>query len=206
MDQFEAAREVDLEQLRSVLTAHSVDIRLGDDGWTPLHWAAINGYAGCVNLCLEMQAYVNARSNTGSTSLHLASKRGHVEVVRVLLDAGAIVDAADVYGWTPLYCAIIYNRIDIARLLIDRGGKVSNVKLDRNVRAIPNWITTFITSRSRCRFAATIIIGIHKYHRTIITGNNDINVLRLIGKHVWSTRMNDVWSRKLATFNNCVSF
>jgi ankyrin repeat protein len=111
----------------------------------------------------------------------------------MLLDAGAIVDAKDVNGYTPLYMAICRKLIDIARLLIDRGGKVSNVKLDGSVPAIPDWVTSYVASRSNCRIVSIIIIGIHKYHRTNITGNNDVNVLKLVGKHVWSSRMDDCW-------------
>jgi ankyrin repeat protein len=111
----------------------------------------------------------------------------------VLLDAGAMVDATDKYGRIPLYYAIRDKRVAVARLLVDRGGKVSNVKLDEDVPAIPDRVTVFIESRSRCRFASIAIIGIHKYHRTTMTGNIDINVIKLISKHIWSMRMDDGW-------------
>jgi hypothetical protein len=90
----------------------------------------------------------------------------------------------------PPYFATLYKYVDVARLLIDRGAKVSNVKLKT---AIPEWVITFVESRFNCRLASITIIGIHKYRRTTMTGNNDINVLRLISKHIWSTRMDDAW-------------
>jgi subtilase family serine protease len=68
---------------------------------------------------------------------------------------------------------------------------VSNVKLDEGLPAIPDWVTTFVEARSKCRTAAITIIGIHKYHRTTVTGNNDINVIKLISEHIWSTRLDD---------------
>jgi ankyrin repeat protein len=114
--------------------------------------------------------------------------------LRLCADAGAMVDAASNNGWTPLCRAIGNKRNDNARLLIDRGAKVSNVKLDKWMPAIPDWVNTFIESRSSCRCSAIAIIGMHKYHRTTVTENNDINVLRLISKHIWSTRMDDRWS------------
>jgi hypothetical protein len=85
------------------------------------------------------------------------------------------------------------NRVDAARLLIDRGATVSTVQLDKYLPAIPDWVTTFIESRSNCRTVSIIIIGIHKIHRTSVTGNNDINALQLISKHIWSTRMDGLW-------------
>jgi hypothetical protein len=71
---------------------------------------------------------------------------------------------------------------------------VSNVELDVLLPAVPDWVTNYVASRSNCRIVSIVIIGIHKYHRTNATGNNDINVLKLIGKHVWSSRMDDGWS------------
>jgi ankyrin repeat protein len=125
--------------------------------------------------------------------LHDASMRGHVNIVRVLLDAGAIVDAQNDFEVTPLQCAFQYERVDVSQLLIDWGAKLSNIKLNDYLPEIPDWVTTFIESRSNCRTVSITIIAIHKYRRTNVTGNNDINVLKLISKHIWSTRMDDVW-------------
>jgi hypothetical protein len=197
MNQFEAAQKGDLQRLRVALTADNVN-DVSRDGWTALHWACYYGQLDCIKYCIEMGANVDARTVYGSTSLHIASSDGSVNVATVLLDAGAMVDARNNFGSTPLYCdlqSLFPNHVAVAQLLVDRGAKVSNVILDKFVQAIPDWITAFIESRSNCRIVAIAIIGIHKYHRTTVTCNNDINVLRLIAKHIWSMRMDDVWSR-----------
>jgi ankyrin repeat protein len=194
MDQFQVSVRGDLQQLHLLLTTNNVN-DVNSAGDTVLHNSASFGYLECVNFCLEMGANVNARSNFRSTPLHFASLYGNFDVVRILLDAGATIDVTDNHGWTPLYCAIRFNRVNVARLLIDRGGKISNEALRKFVPTFPDWLDIFLKVRTNCRSAATIIVGIHKYRRTSITGNNDINVLRLIGKHVWSTRMEDVWSQ-----------
>jgi ankyrin repeat protein len=182
MDQFYAARHGDLQQLRVALTVNNVNDVYRASCWTVLHHAANNGYEECVKYCLEMDANVNARNRSGSTPLHIAS--WHVNVVRVLLEAGAMVDPANNNGVTPLCFAIRNNCVYVSRLLIDRGAKVSNVQLKE---------ITFVKARCKCRLASITVIGIHKYHRTTVTGNNDINVLRLISKHIWSSRMDDGW-------------
>jgi ankyrin repeat protein len=182
-----------MQQLRAILTAGNVN-DVDDKGWTALHYASHCETVDCVKYCIEVGANVNARNNLGYTPLHYASASGpHVKVVRVLLDAGALVDATGIDDWTPLYVGILNEHVEVTRLLIDRGGKLSNVVLDEYLTTIPDWIPAFIESRSRCQFVSIAIIGIHKYHRTKVTGNNDINVIKLISKHIWSMRMDDGW-------------
>jgi hypothetical protein len=208
MNQFAAAKMGDLPQLRVTLTADNVNVPQGG-GWTALHWAARDGHDECVKYCIEMGANVNARSIGGYTPLHFAllyERVTAVKVVRVLLDAGASVDMIDDDdGWTPLHRAICTNRVDVARMLIDRGAKLCNVLLDENVPKIPDWVTIFMESRAKCRCAAIVIVGIHEFRRTTVTGNNDINVFKLISKHIWSMRMDDMWVGPPieATRNSC---
>jgi hypothetical protein len=192
MDQFVAAKMGYLQQLRVALTVDNVN-DCDEYGRTALHLAACNGQDECVKYCVKMGANVNARTNHGWTPLHIAAMDGRVDFARVFLDADVLVDATDNYGMTPLHFAIDNKRVDVAQMMIDQGAKVSNVKLDEYVPAVPDWITTFIESRSTCRFVAVIVIGIHKYHHTSVTGNNDINVLKLISKHIWSTQMDNAW-------------
>jgi hypothetical protein len=193
MNQFTAAEEGDLQQLRVALTADNVN-DVDDAGNTALHHTANGGYMNCFEYCLELGANVNASDHCGYTPLHYASSLGRLILVRVLLNAGALVDGANIYGWTPLQYAIIHKHVDVGKLLIDRGAKVSNIIPSTYVPTIPDWVTTFIASRSKCRCAAITIIGIHKYRRTTMTGNNDINVMLLISKHIWSTRViDDMW-------------
>jgi ankyrin repeat protein len=195
MDPLIAAHTGDLQKLRVALTVDNVNVATPygpSAGWTALHYATTSGSVDCINYCVQMGANVNARDIDGCTPLYYASFR-HLNVVRVLLDAGAMVDATDNDGWTPLHRAICNKGVDVMRLLIDRGSKVSNVKLDTRIPAIPDWVTIFVESRSKCGSVSIALIGIHKYRRTNVTGNNDINVIKLVSKHIWSMRMDDVW-------------
>jgi ankyrin repeat protein len=195
MDQFRAAESGDLQHLHNTLTVNNVNADVV--GWTALHFASRDGRTDCVRYCIEMGANVNARrADGGWTPLQCASYSGHIDVVRLLLDAHAGVDATtdDDTRTTPLYYAVGLNHFDIARQLLERGANLSNVKLDKNLPVLPDWFIALVQSRSNCRNVAIIMIAIHKYHRTAITGKIDINVLKLISKHIWSTRMmDDVW-------------
>jgi hypothetical protein len=199
--QFKAARSGNSQQLRELLTVNNVD-NMCERGWTSLHWATYNGRIECTQVCLEMGANVNARTTDldvkleSMMPLHFASSIGVVEIVRALLDAGAEVDAKLRDGRTPLNFAIRFNHFDIARLLVDRGARVSNIKLD--VSVIPDWLANYVESRSRCRHIAIIIIG----HGKSLWAY-DINVIRLIGKHIWSSRMDSDWSCTVASTRTC---
>jgi hypothetical protein len=193
MDQFTAAEIGDLQQLQHLLTPDNVNAMDVYDR-TVLHIAAQFGRVDCVKWCVKCAANLNARDIHQWTPLHAASSNGHIDVVHVLLDACADVDARNNCRSTSLHQAIDDNHVDVARVLIDRGASVSNLQLDRDVPAIP-WVTTFVASRSKCRRVAIAVIGINKYHRTKVTVNNDHNVMRLIGKHIWSSRMDDAWMK-----------
>jgi ankyrin repeat protein len=92
MDQFEAARVGDHQQLRLVLTEYNVDDVSPAYDYTALHYAAMAAQVECAKVCIEMGANVNACSIGQQTPLHnVASPFGSVEIAQMLLDAGAIV-------------------------------------------------------------------------------------------------------------------
>lgn len=66
-----------------------------DDGYTPLHHAALQGDAGSLTLLVEAGADVNVRSGQGQTPLHYAATNPDAAVAALLLEAGAEVDPRD---------------------------------------------------------------------------------------------------------------
>ena len=63
-------------------------------GQNALMWATAEGYTQLVELLLNHDAEVNARSNNGFTPLLFAARQAHADIVKILLDAGANVDDA----------------------------------------------------------------------------------------------------------------
>lgn len=95
---------------------------MGDSrGWTPLIWAAINGYARATALLLEAGVHVDQQANSGGSPLFVACIRGQTKCVELLLSAGASVDLANESGQTPLWSACIYGHIQCAQLLSSYG-------------------------------------------------------------------------------------
>lgn len=60
-----------------------------DEGWTPLHWAALYGHAECAGFLLAHGAEVDAVSAAGETPLMIAAESRRKNALAVLLDAGA---------------------------------------------------------------------------------------------------------------------
>ena len=88
-----------------------------NDGATPLHIAAHNGYTEVVKLLLDNKADVDAsRTDDGATPLHLAAENGHREVVKLLLDNKGYVNTKTHHGKKPLDAARQNYHLDIVKL------------------------------------------------------------------------------------------
>lgn len=88
----DAVRNGDLEKVKALVKNDpSLVFSKDKDGWTPLHYAALNGRKEIVEFLLASHADVNARDNDEETPLFVSLDRP--EVAEVLLRHGANVDA-----------------------------------------------------------------------------------------------------------------
>lgn len=99
-----AAAQGNLEVVK-VLLAHpdalaAID-SAGKGGWTPLVWAAQQGFTDVVLALLKAGASVHGAPK-GASPLVAAAHRGHMDIIEALLAAGADVDRADGAGALPL--------------------------------------------------------------------------------------------------------
>jgi len=122
----EAVKNNDTAKVRELIK-NNPDLVLSkdEDGFTPLHLAAANGYKGLVEFLLTTKAEVNAKDNAGSTPLHQAAtaEGEHTDLVEVLLAHKADVNAADKHGLTPLHYATLANNRGVVKALLDHGAK-----------------------------------------------------------------------------------
>ena len=110
------------------------NVKGGDSGVPPLHWAAMWGHTEVVEVLIASGAYVDRTDNGGNTALHYAAlgagfpktKRGDQKGVAELLIAnGANVNVRRGDGKTPLDRANDSGGDELADLLREHGGKTA---------------------------------------------------------------------------------
>jgi ankyrin repeat protein len=113
---FEAVQNNDLNLVQELIQSGASPNEKDRNGWTPLHYASMNGYIEVVRELIRCGADVNEKNIYRQTPLHLASMRGmYMGVVRELIRCGADMNAKDNQCCTPLHYASNYGRIDIVK-------------------------------------------------------------------------------------------
>lgn len=88
-----------------------------EEGWSPLAYAAFNGYFEIVKFLLEKDANVDALSDNGTSALMVAARNGHLDVVKLLLQHEADPDIENDAGGTALSWAEAAGNTEIASLV-----------------------------------------------------------------------------------------
>lgn len=104
-----------------IVAGSDVGDRIHPTLWTPLHYAAINGYERVIQVLLSYKADVNAREWMGATPLHCASQEGHCAAVETLLEGGADPLQPDKKGALPIHAAAQNNHNDSVKILMELG-------------------------------------------------------------------------------------
>ncbi|XP_048403074.1 ankyrin repeat domain-containing protein 27 isoform X1 [Stegostoma tigrinum] len=95
------------------------------DGFTPLHVAALHGHFDLVSLLLRHGANVNMKNCHNATPLHLACQHNALQIVQYLLNYNAKLNKKDLYGNTSLLNACLQGHLEIAELLLEHGAYVN---------------------------------------------------------------------------------
>lgn len=90
-------------------------------GLTALHWAAVNGDADIIKICLKQNPSIEERCSEGDTPLHYAANARNVETMKALLEGGANLKALDRLNRTPLYAAAIMRHTELIPIFAEFG-------------------------------------------------------------------------------------
>ncbi|XP_046983473.1 histone-lysine N-methyltransferase EHMT1-like [Schistocerca americana] len=117
----EAAKQGAADQLHELLVA-GADVRVREDSWTALHFAAQEGHVAAASCLISAGAEVDATAGRNVwTPLHLAALYGRAGVVQLLLGASADPNARDGRGQTPLHRAAVGGHAGAADELLRAG-------------------------------------------------------------------------------------
>ncbi|KAJ5174671.1 uncharacterized protein N7482_000548 [Penicillium canariense] len=109
-----------------LVTQHILPGRSESTPWTPLSWAAANGWEDCVNVLLQEKGIAQLDQN-GRSALSWSAGGGQARVTKLLCDEPGIqVDEADIGGRTPLSWAAENGHVNTINLLL------AQAKVDMN--------------------------------------------------------------------------
>jgi len=108
------------------------------DGWTPLHWAAQDGYARLAAKLLGLEVAVGSQDTCGATPLMIAAFHNRRDVAEVLL-AEAMIDVRQTnhYLSTALHYAAQQGNSEIVELIALKNAEVD--ALDRHGDTPISW-------------------------------------------------------------------
>lgn len=89
----------------------------GNNGWTPLALAAMNGYVDIAKFMAIFTKTPNAKGLIDWTPMQLAAKHGKLEVVKLLVELTDDPNSSDNFVTTPIEIAKNNGHIDIANFL-----------------------------------------------------------------------------------------
>ncbi|MFP3016019.1 MAG: ankyrin repeat domain-containing protein [Wolbachia sp.] len=93
---FSALENGDLQKAKKLIKKGvDVNATTSEEGDTPLHVAAYNGYESIAGLLLAHGANVDAKTSEDYTPLHIAAQRDRKDIAKLLLYCGANVDATE---------------------------------------------------------------------------------------------------------------
>eukprot|EP00742_Colponemidia_sp_Colp-10_P027683 GILJ01034423.1.p1 GENE.GILJ01034423.1~~GILJ01034423.1.p1 ORF type:complete len:314 (+),score=50.19 GILJ01034423.1:486-1427(+) len=94
-------------------------------GFTALHYAAMNGGEKELATLADLGADLDAPSPPGFTPLLAAVYEGNVRAATALVELGAKVDSTDSRGTTPLHFAASKGNLAIVELLVSKGASLT---------------------------------------------------------------------------------
>ena len=75
----------------------------GENDWTPIHFACLNGNTSLVYLLISKEANIDGETSLKFTPLHITAQKGFEEIAQLLINAGADVNCKDIFNNTPLH-------------------------------------------------------------------------------------------------------
>ena len=147
-----------------------------EEGYSPLHYAALSGQKETVEFLINNNASVNYTSdNEGYIPLHGAAIGGHREIIDLLISKGSNVNAKAITGESVLDCALGYAQNECADYLKSLGGE-SNAResifiaaATGNLNAIKQYLMTGANVNTKNKFGVSALqLAITRGYKQIV--------------------------------------
>jgi uncharacterized protein len=132
----DAARNGNLEAVRSLLKGGADPNQAATDGSTAVHWAVHDDNVAMLNALLDAGAKPDAVTRYRIAPLTLAAQNGNAALVERLLTAGANPDTSSEEGQTALMTAARNGSVAAVRALLKRGAQVELAESFRGQTAL----------------------------------------------------------------------
>ncbi len=135
----------DNRAITELLVTSGVPYDLQDKfGYTPLHYAAENGFYDIVEYLLSLtRINIGRKTNQGDTALHLAVLSDNIEMVKLILEKSKVnINLRNNIGWTALHNAYRTGNQELINLLLSFGAR-------DDIRNLDGLIPSEIKSRVR---------------------------------------------------------
>ena len=125
-----SAKLGDTALVRNLLKQGASPAEVDEGKWTPLHWAAQEGFLEIVRSLLQGGAPVDAADELGFTPLAVAAGEGNDSIVRELLSAGAHanIKISSCENGSALHLACSWARTQVVVLLVENSDADVNLK------------------------------------------------------------------------------
>jgi ankyrin repeat protein len=124
----DAAKAGDLTAARSLIAQHADVNSAGQDGFTPLHWAAQRSNAELADMLLAAGADARATTRYNITPLYLAALNGNARIAERLLGSGADANGTSHEGQPLIMTAALGGNPAVIRALISHGATANVVE------------------------------------------------------------------------------
>ena len=108
---------------KTLMKKHNLDLEEpNDNGWTALHYSAINDSYELVKFFTDMGIDTNLKATNGMNCLHIAAQYGHLNLCKALINEYNVdVQLPDNDGWTALHFSAENGSYEIVKYFINMG-------------------------------------------------------------------------------------
>ena len=161
-----AAQQGHLNLCHKLIDQHNFNVNMGDnDGWTALHWSAMNGSYELVKYFVGMVTDIHVKTNDGSNCLHIAAMGGHLNLCKELIDKHSFdLSMVQNGGFTTLHFSAASGSYEVVKYFVGMGVDIHLQGFDK---------TNCLHIAAKCGHSKLCRTLVNNYNFDVSFGNDD---------------------------------